>query len=266
MTRVERDVFRRLFPFYAWMRNNGAFQVKTLMERPIYAATAPKVQAMIEEAIAGDERVPLSQRPNWMRQALALQVGKDPDDRFAVLFGGALPVADVYNYLAPVTGVQGAMDFLHYFGSGINPVLNVPLQLASGQETFSGRTIGADPYSGDLSAGEFLRSQIRPIAEVGKIGRAYREGGITQAVGRSVLGGRVQDFSEERLTSTKLREFNDKERRIRAAINRAERTGAKERSLAGRVRLLELYSAMVEAGLENEVPKWALPHLEQMSG
>jgi hypothetical protein len=265
-TRIEADVFRTLFPFYSWMRNNGAYQIKRLLDRPAYTAAFPKVQQAIEESIAGDEKVPQQLRPNWMRAALALQIGNDPEKRSALLFGSGLPIADVYQYLTPLLGTEGAMSFAHYFGSGINPVLNVPLQLASGQETFSGRTIGADPYSGDVSAGEFLRSQIRPIAEVGKIGRAYREGGITQAAGRAVLGGRVQDFSEERLTSTKLREFNDKERRIRAAINRAERTGAKERSLAGRVKLLELYSAMVEAGLENEVPKWALPQLEQMSG
>lgn len=201
-----------------------------------------------------------------MRNALALQVGSDPESRSAVLFGGALPAADVYQYLTPLLGTEGVMDFLHYFASNLNPVANALLQLGTGQETFSGRTIGADAYSGDVSAGEFLTNQIRPIAEVGKIGRAFEKGGIGQAVGRAVLGGRVQDFSEERIRSSKLREFTDKERRIRAAINRAERNKDQGTSLRARVRLMELYSAMEDAGFGDDVPKWARAQVEQLQG
>lgn len=254
-TRVEAGLFRTAFPFYSWIRNNGAYQIKKLLERPGFTAAFPKLQNAIEEAIAGDEKVPQNLRPTWMRNALALQIGTDPEKRSALLFGGGLPAADVFQYLAPITGTAGALDFLHYFTSNLNPVISAPLQLGAGQEFFSGRTIGPDVESADLSAGEFLRNQVRPFAEIGKIGKAFRQGGISAAAGRAVLGGRIQDFSEQRLRSTKLREFKDKEQRIRAAISRAERSGDKDTSLKARVKLLEMYNAMIEAGLEEGVPK-----------
>lgn len=261
-TRIERDVFKRLLPFYSWIRNNGAYQMRALMERPIYAASFPKLKENLETAINGDEKVPAQMRPNWMRNAMALQVGSDPENRQAVLFGNGIPIADTYQLLTPVLGTEGLMDFAHYLGSGLNPVFNVPFQLATGHETFSGRTIGADQYSGDLSAGEFLRNQIRPLAEVGKTAKAF-DRSVGEGVGRLVLGGRVQDFGQERLESSKLREYRDKERRIRAAISRAERDGNKERSLQGRVQLMQLYAAMQDAGLE--VPRWAQRQLETLN-
>lgn len=262
-TRIESTHFRTLFPFYSWMRNNGAYQVKMLLERPGYTAAFPKLHAAIEEAINGDEKVPLHQRPRWMRSALALQIGADPEKRSAVLFGGGMPVADIYQYLTPVLGTEGVMDFLHYFGSSLNPLLNVPLQLATGHETFSGRKIGPDALSGDISAGEFLRNQIRPLAEMGKVGKAIDQGGIGHGLGRVLVGGRFQDFSEERLTSSLAREFKEKEDRIRAAINRAEREGNKEKSLAGRVKLLELMNAANEAGVP--IRQWASKQLQELN-
>ena len=265
-TKAESVLFRTLFPFYSWMRNNGAFQIKKALESPVYAASFPKLRDAIEEAIAGDEKVPQNLRPTWMRNALALQLGSNPESRSAILLGGALPAADVYQYLTPITGEAGAMDFLHYFSSGLNPAINIPLQLGNGAESFSGRTIGADQYSGDMSAGEFLKDQIRPLAEVGKIGKAFSQGGIGAAAGRLLVGGRLQDFSQSRIDSTRAREFKDKQDRIRQAIQKAERNGDKARSLQGRVKLMELYNWAMQNGLEESVPKWAKPQLEQLAG
>lgn len=259
-TLVERDVFRRMFPFYSWMRNNGAYQIKKLFESPVYAAAYPKVQAAIEEAIAADDRVPLQQRPNWMRQQLALQIGKDPDHRFALMFGGGLPVGDVYQLLTPVLGPAGVQDFLRYFVSATNPVAGAAIDLGTGRERFSGRTIGVE---GDMTAGEYLRNQVRPLAEVGKIGKAF-EKGAAQGVGRALLGGRVQDFSQERVHSTKLREYKDRETNIRRKISKAERDGDKSTSVFMRARLLKLYDLMAENGFENETPKWARRQLESI--
>ncbi len=261
MTRIETEVFRRVLPFYAWMRNNGAFQVKKLFERPIYAASFPRLQAAIEEAIAGDEKVPLQNRPNWMRQALALQIGADPDKRMALLFGSSIPVADVYQYMAPVLGAEGIQSFLHYFSSGINPVLNLGLQIGAGQETFSGRTIGADATSGDITMGQLLRQQIRPLAEIPKIADAYGRS-TGEGIARTFLGGRAQDFSEERITSMKKREYADAERGIRAAINKQERKG--QSSVEARVKLMQLYAAMEQNGFGDSVPKWARAQIRQM--
>lgn len=265
LTRVERDVFRRVLPFYSWMRNNGAYQLRTFFEHPVYAASFPKLKESLEEAINGDQKVPANMRPNWMRNALALQIGGDPDERSAIILGSGVPIADLYQYMTPIMGAEGVMDFLHYIGSGINPVINVPLQLASGQETFSGRSIGADAYSGDLSATEFVTNQVRPIAEARKLGRVASEGDLGKVAGRLVIGGRLQDFSQARIDSQRKRDFEDKEKKIRAAITRSERIGRKEDSLRARVKLLELYNWANENGLADDVPVWAKKQLAEMN-
>lgn len=266
-TTAERAVFKRVLPFYAWMRNNGAYQVQKLLEHPVYAASFPKVQAAIEEAIAGDSRVPLEMRPNWMRQQLATQIGSDPDFRFSVLFGGGLPAADVYNYLTPILGKEGIADFAHYVASGINPLAQLGLNTAYGKELFSGRSIGSDAYSGDVSMLENLKNQVRPLAELGPGGKVYKAFGnsVGEGVSRLALGGRVQDFSEERVTSSKTREYKEKETGIRQAISRAERNGDTETSLRGRIKLLELYSTMQANGHGGDIPKWAKPQLESLA-
>lgn len=259
MTKIEAKWFRRMFPFYAWMKNNGALQLKTLMDHPVYAASFPKLQAMIEEGLNGENSVPLQQRPNWMRSQMALQVGSDPEHRSAVMLGGALPVGDLYQYLTPLAGGPGGlMNFLHYFASSTNPVVGSLYQLGSGRETFSGRSIGADQYSGDLSAAEFLKNQVRPLAEYGPGGKVYKAfgQGVGQGVGRVLLGGRVQDFGEARVHSAKLREYKDRETGIRQAISRSEKNGDKDKSLGARVQLVRLYKKMEDDGFGDDTPAW----------
>lgn len=265
-TRVEERAFRRLFPFYSWMRNNIGYQVAMLGQRPSYAALMSKLQPALEELMAGEGAVPDGQRPSWLRNALAVQVGTDPNHRFALTLGTLLPQGDLLQVLSPILGTDGALNFMHYFSSNLTPNLTVPLQLGTGTEFFSGRSIGGDNLSGDMSAGEMLRSQVRPLAEIGNISRAYQQGGLTQAIGRGVLGGRVQSFDQNRLDSSVRREFRDREERLRSAIRRAERRGDSDTSLEARARLMDLYRDALKRGLEDVVPAWAEEQLAQLAG
>jgi hypothetical protein len=256
-TEVERNVFRRVVPFYSWMRSNLGYQINMLMERPGYAALAPKIKAAMEESIAGESVVPEEMRPGWMRDSLATQIGKDKDSRFAVMLGnGVLPQTDVFNIMAPLVGTDGALKFIHYLTSGINPVISLPLQLGSGLEFFSGRTIGSDLTS-DLSVGEFLGNQVRPVAEVGRVGRAL-ERSPAEGAARAVVGGRVQAFDEQRVESSRERELREEEVALRSAVRRAERLG--ESSLEARARLLKHYEKMGKLGFD--APRWAEEQLQ----
>lgn len=266
-TSVERNIFRRLIPFYSWIRSNMGYQVRMLFERPMFAAAAPKVQHALEESINGEQTVPRELRPSWMRETLGAQIGTDPERRFALLLGnGALPVTDIYNIIQPLVGTQGALNFLHYFVGNANPALTVPLELGTGMDFFSKKTIGADIGS-DMSPGEFLAGQIRPLAEYGPGGRvaqAYKVGGLASAASRALLGGRVQAFDQERLVSTKEREFRGREIMLRSAVRRAERLGDSNASLDARTQLLALYQKMDRLGV-GEVPAWAREQLAQMA-
>lgn len=258
-TRLERRYLKNVVPFWAWTKNNLAYQVQLLLERPAYAAAVPRLRDALEEAIAGESRVPTHLRPNWMQQALAMQIGSDPEDRFSVLLGQSIPAAEVYQVLQGATGEEGMLDALHYFGSQTNPLVSALFQLGGKREFFSGREIGP---TGDVSTGEFLARQIRPINELGfgivkgKIPAAF-ERSVGEGVGRSLIGGRIQSFTQERLESGKLREFKQEEEQLRRRIRKAETAGDREGSLKARVDLLLLYRDMTNAGLEAETPAWA---------
>lgn len=268
-SRFEDRTLRPLFPFYSWMRNNLSYQLQMLLERPAYAANFPRLKETIEEMIAGDEQVPENMRPKWMQSQFALQVGADPSSRFAFMLGNTVPQADIFNLIAPIAGPEGAQHFAKYFVSGINPIVSFPVQAGAGVEFFSGRTIGS-AETDDQSLGEFAARQIRPLNELGfgltagRIPDAFGRG-IGQGVARTVLGGRVQAFDEERLRTSRLSELKKEEEGLRRQIRRAERNGDKELSLAARAKLIQLYEQMASSGLADEVPKWALKMLPQLS-
>ena len=272
LTRFEQNVARRfLLPFYTWIRNNTAYQMRMLFERPVYAANFPRLRDRMEEAFAGEERVPRWARPSWMREQLALQIGTDPQKRWSVLLRSGVPIGDAFEALAATQGVEGVQDFFQYMiGSG-NPVWKAPIEIAAGREIFSRREIGATTEEGDLSVKDFLLSQIRPLRETGigleRPGPLAREFGRGTAAGlsRLAIGGRAQSFDDERLRSTLVREFTDVERRLRIAIRRAERENQPEVSLKARVRLMSLYERMLEVGLADDVPKWAKEQLSALA-
>lgn len=263
LTHFERKYMRNIFPFWSWMRNNLPYQMSLLFQRPSYIAAAPKVQKALEEAIAGEQQVPMGLRPNWMRQSLATQIGSDPDSRMAYMLGNSLPQTELYNVIQGIMGAKGAQETLHYFGSALNPVVGAPLQLGAGQEYFSGRQIGSDIGQGDISTGEFLGNLVRPVAEVGRIADAARRSPV-EAVGRAFIGGRLQGFSEQRVTSSRGRDLRDSAESVRRAITRAEAQG--KSSVAQRARLLQIYGEATRLGLEQEVrvPRWAKNALPQM--
>lgn len=254
---------RKLAPFYAWQKNSGAYGVRMLMEDPKFFATAPKLKQALEEAANGEERLPERERPGWMRDQQAALFGRG-DTRNAVLYQSLLP-QEAATYFAtglgsPALGAQALQDALSYFANSLSPVIKVPLELASHREWFSKREISGSG-TGDLTIPEYLASQVRPLKELGMVG--VRQGPVQKAFGvgpghgaaRVVLGGRVQDASDDRLHYYKVKEFKETESALRKRIALAEREQNKGASLDARARLLRLYSEARKSGIADAVPK-----------
>jgi hypothetical protein len=262
-SQVERRVFRNLFPFYSWTRFAMSYFLKLAFTDPKWVAAVPKFNRALEETLAGEGRVPDHQRPEWMRRMLAVQVMENPDQRLAVLTANIHPQAEAFNVLQGIFGREGAMEVARYGTNMLNPVLSVPVQIGTGVEFFSGRTIGPTAEDADLSISEFLRGQIRPIAEVEKVGRTLAQDGPGMAAARSIAGGRVQDFSADRVSMHLAREIQDEERRIRASIRRRQFRG--EDTQGSRVKLMQLYRRAMELGRDDLVPAWAEDQLGMMA-
>lgn len=264
MTGFERGIARRMMPFWAWIKNNSVYQAKLLMRRPIYTGSLPNLQAAVEEAIAGEERVPIPFRPKWMQEQLAVQFGSDPNSRSAVMLGNLLPQEGATFLGRATQGLGGIQDTLKQVVSGLNPTIRVPLELGFGREAFSGREI-APGVQGDITPIQHALAQVRPIREAGKIARAVTEQGVGAAAGRALIGGRLQPFTEDRLRMSKAKEFQEEEGKIRKAIRLAEAKGDKARSVAMRAMLLKLYEQMAATGLSEEAPRWAQARLAEMT-
>lgn len=266
LTRVERRL-RLLMPFYTWIRGSAAHQLRLLFERPAYVSAVPKLQVALNDAIAGDDAVPEHLRPNWMREQLAIQIGNNPEKRWALLPGSAIPQETMMRIIQGAVGADGVMDFLNYFGSNLNPLLRVPTELAFGRELFSDREIGPDALSGDVSVASTILGQIRQLRELG-IGQIRQgplirdfERGIGPGASRLLIGGRAQPFGAEHIRFGLVRQFKSEEEDLRRGIAVAEREGRKDLSVRGRVRLLQLYKRMIDSGLADKVPAWAREQL-----
>ena len=259
---------RRVFPFYAWLRNNTIHMTKVMLERPRFFNAVPKFRQAIEETIAGEEAMPLNARPNWMLEAQAIQIGKDPEKRWGVLVGNLLPQEQMSQLMTITGGAKGFESFMHYVGSNISPVIRAPFELASGRETFTKRELSADPLYGDINWTEYLAGQVRWLREFGvgsprqgAVPRAF-ERGFGAGVGRVIIGGRAQPMDADRMRWAKSREFQEAEKAIRSKIRLAAREGKAKLRIKAEVALMALYQDMEKAGFNP--PKWASGALETM--
>lgn len=261
MTQFERSTMRRLLPFYSWLKNNGMYQAKMLMERPIYVGALPVFQRALEEAINGDEVIPMNRRPQWMREALAIQLGTNPDTRTAITAGTWLPQEQgVLLGKAATGGLAGAQSAMKDLVSGVNPFIRTFGEIATGRQVFSGKSIGPTTDTADISIPDAILSQIRPLREAQKIVRTGQETGIGGAAARALVGGRTQPFTDKRIQTSVAREFADEEAKLRNAIRTAEFKDDHATSLRLRVKLLKLYEAKKRAG--QKVPKWSEKYLQ----
>jgi hypothetical protein len=198
-----------------------------------------------------------------MRENLALQVGGKSESRVGLTLGTFLPQEQAMLLGRMVPGVGGIQDAAKQLTSSINPAIRTPLEIGFGKEAFSNRTIG-DPIMSDLSIPEHLAGQVRPLREIPKLTRTIGEQGVAPGVARAFLGGRVQPMTDDRLASSRGREFREEDERYRRAIRKAETQGDKARSLVLRARQLKLYQQMMEAGFSEDVPAWARKQVQEM--
>jgi len=269
-TRAEDYMRRYVFPFFSWIRNNGAYQLANVVQNPKYAAAFPKLRTALEEMLVGEEAVPLHMRPNWMRDQLAIQVGTDPETRSAVLSLSSLPQEQLYNVGAAAMGPEGFASFLKYIGSSTNPVFRVPTELAFGQELYTGRKIGFGD-GGDIQWPAYIASQIRPLREFGvldvrkgPVPRAFSKG-VGQGVSRLTTGGKYQPFDKDVVDRDYARRFKEKEDAYRRSLSVAEFNGRQDASLESRAKLMVLYQSALRDGRDDLVPKWAQAQLEGLS-
>lgn len=251
---AESIIGTRVWPFARWMRNNVALQARMFVERPMIAASFPKLKNALEEAFDAEQLVPEELRPRWIKDNIGVQLSSRPEAKFALL-SIFTPIQELIEAGQMVMGGEGFEEALKYAVSSASPLIKAPMELAYGQELFTGREIG-DPDEGKMSRMKYLAMQFRPFRESYKMAElSRRDVGALDYVTRIVFGGRVQQATDEKLESSASFQFGETTRTIRKQIIRAVKENDLDDAERLSVKLIEEYRRIWKVGLYEQIPK-----------
>ena len=135
LSAMERNVNRRIIPFYSWLRKNMELEIRSLFEQPGKFALLPKLKRYIEGLSPEDK---LGERADYMIEQDAIKLPWKQS-----WYTGLPEDENKYLYLnpnAPWQDLWKATD-TEALSSVINPLLKVPGELMFNKELFFGRTI-----------------------------------------------------------------------------------------------------------------------------
>ena len=269
---IEKRWGTRLWPFYRWMRNNGALQMKMLLQRPAYAAAYPKLLNTLQEAFEDESTLPVHLQPRWLRDQFAIHIASHQDEATFLAVSSLTPAQELAEIGQAVMGGEGFTDFLRYFLSGINPLVRNLGELAIGSDMFSRRKIGPREEGGAFTAPEYLFRQTGLIYELTRIKSAFQgEKGDDEVdwfggAARSIIGGRVQKQQLESLIRTKRYEAGESASRIRFAIRKSIEEGDQDEARRLSLKYVELHRELWDVGLREMVPKALRRMFRQQDG
>ena len=145
LTRFEKKVMKRFFPFYTWTRKNIPLQIEAIATRPLRAALIPKAKDAFEEASGGKPNTIFMS--DFLKDSFAIRTRKNGAQQEFFLLRNWLPTADILELLSPI-------DLATQMTT---PILKAPAQWISNYNFFFKRKIERVP--GEL--GEFVGISMR---------------------------------------------------------------------------------------------------------
>lgn len=126
LTPFERNVMRRLIPFYSYARKNIELQLTTLAKNPERIGTLTKAfrSAGTTQSTDGQDGLAM---PEWMRNRFSVRIGNSKNNLPQVMSGFGTPVESFSSLFQD--GLLGAMTML-------NPMIKVPIERATGKDFF----------------------------------------------------------------------------------------------------------------------------------
>lgn len=153
LTAFEKDVMKRVFPFYTFMKNNFIFQAKNIMINPKQYARAGRAYNYYLEDIAGYNAEDL---PDYATENmwLPIPITVNKNDKKAIAFLKAnLPLSD-FTELVENPFKKGVIS--------ISAPIKLPIELGLGRDLFTGETLTAFPGERSrMAAGEGVFSFLR---------------------------------------------------------------------------------------------------------
>jgi hypothetical protein len=139
LTRFEKDVMKKIFPFYTWMRKNVPLQAEQLVKQPHKYAAVEKTRNAIErETEDRGSLLPDALRPEYLQETGAVQLPTDKGEN-KKFWTPYLPYQDLDKLSIP--GGTSPLDASREVGSGVNPVLKTAIELLTNKSLFMNKPL-----------------------------------------------------------------------------------------------------------------------------
>jgi hypothetical protein len=152
LTDVERKFFKRVVPFYTWMRKNIPIQLETLAMNPSKIGIIPKglnaLQGMMGTE-GGDNVMGFNVMPQWLREMAGVRIFGEGQGRNGVYWNpSVLPFSDIQTYFG-----GGPKAIAQNLLNTTTPMLRMPIEQATGVSLYSGgpvQSAGPQYYGGGI--------------------------------------------------------------------------------------------------------------------
>lgn len=131
LSNVERNAFRLLFPFYAWMRKNIPLQVSEVLKNPATISVSRDIQHAVSGMVNGRDLTPeeMANIPKWLRPMLPILYKNRKDkQRIMAIVGKASPFSDPMA-IGEQMGERGVFGgAAGYLAGALNPGIKEPIE------------------------------------------------------------------------------------------------------------------------------------------
>lgn len=152
LTNFERNVMRRILPFYTFTRKNLELQARALITTPGRIAAEVHAVSSLGEVISGGESLTDEERdklPDWIKSGMTIMTKKNGSQ-----------VSILRNLGTPLEAPFQQMQANNMLGS-VSPLLRVPVELGSGHNFFAGKPLSeVTNASAFQNAPAFLKNAI----------------------------------------------------------------------------------------------------------
>jgi len=134
LTKFERDVARRVLPFYTWTRKAVPLMAEELFKQPRkFKAVTDLVHNLRSQDLTEEERALV---PDYIKNTFGVQIGRTDEGDPRFLAGIGLPIEALAK--AGMTGET--------ITQMLNPLLKIPLEKTTGVSLFTNKKIKEDPF------------------------------------------------------------------------------------------------------------------------
>lgn len=152
LTAFERNVMKRIIPFYTWTRNNIPLQIEQMIKQPGKYAMFPKLQQDIGGKIGEEEFQDL---PEWMQNMMVVRIGEEGGSGLWLQLN--LPIEDLNKLPLNPEGVREIVSMM-------SPILKVPTEIITNRNLFFGTEIVNPDLPKELQTAKTIK-QLKMLPE-----------------------------------------------------------------------------------------------------